>query len=114
MFTPARSSRRCCARTWTWAARRTSSCCSAAASGSAAKPLPPAGGGFKTKIDRYCNLVTLNVFYRNSRLKQYLKDGVALRIETVVSDPRDLRCNRQLQNLPARGERGGGGGGGWG
>jgi hypothetical protein len=34
--------------------------------------LPPAGGGFKTKIDRYCDLVTLNVFYRNSRLKQYL------------------------------------------
>jgi hypothetical protein len=64
--------------------------------------LPPVGGGggFKTKIDRYCDLVTLNVFYRNSRLKQYLKDGVALRIETVVSDPRDLRCNRQLQNLP--------------
>jgi hypothetical protein len=62
--------------------------------------LPPAGGGFKTKIDRYRDLVTLNVFYRNSRLKQYLKDGVALRIETVVNDPRDLRCNRQLQNLP--------------
>ena len=62
--------------------------------------LPPAGGGFKTKIDRYCDLVTLNVFYRNSRLKQYLKDGVALRIETVVNDPKDLRCNRQLQNLP--------------
>jgi hypothetical protein len=62
--------------------------------------LPPAGGGFKTKIDRYCDLVTLNVFYKNSRLKQYLKDGVALRIETVVNDPKDLRCNRQLQNLP--------------
>src|SRR5271165_2403808 len=62
--------------------------------------LPPARGGFKTKIDRYCDLVTLNVFYRNSRLKQYLKDGVALRIETVVNDPRDLRCNRQLHNLP--------------
>src|SRR5208283_3063643 len=62
--------------------------------------LPPAGGGFKTKIDRYCDLVTLNVFYKNSRLKQYLKDGVALRIETVVNDPKDLRCNRQLHNLP--------------
>ena len=34
--------------------------------------LPPAGGGFKTKIDRYCDLVTVNVFYKNSRLKQYL------------------------------------------
>ena len=40
------------------------------------------------------------MFYKNSRLKQYLKDGVALRIETVVNDPKDLRCNRQLHNLP--------------
>ena len=62
--------------------------------------IPPPGGGFKTKIDRYCDLVTLNVFYKNSRLKQYLKDGVALRIETVINSPKDLRCNRQLQNLP--------------
>jgi hypothetical protein len=34
--------------------------------------MPPAGGGFKTKIDRYCDLVTLNVFCKNSRVKQYL------------------------------------------
>jgi hypothetical protein len=61
---------------------------------------PPPGGGFKTKIDRYCDLVTVNVFYKNSRLKQYLKDGVALRIETVINDPRDLGCNRLLHNLP--------------
>ena len=61
---------------------------------------PPPGGGFKTKIDRYCNLVTLNVFYKSSRLKQYLKNGVALRIETVINSPKDLRCNRQLHNLP--------------
>jgi hypothetical protein len=60
---------------------------------------PPPGGGFKTKIDRYCDLVTLNVFYKNSRAKQYLKDGRALRIETVVNDARDLRCNRMLGNL---------------
>ena len=62
--------------------------------------IPPPRGGFKTKIDQYCDLVTLNVFYKNSRLKQYLKDGVALRIETVVNDPKDLRCNRMLHNLP--------------
>ena len=61
---------------------------------------PPPGGGFKTKIDRYCDLVTLNVFYKNSRVKQYLKDGVALRIETVVNSPKDLLCNRMLANLP--------------
>ncbi len=62
--------------------------------------IPPARGGFRTAIDRYCHLVTLNVFYKNSRLKQYLKDGVALRIETVINAPGDLGCNRQLQNLP--------------
>ena len=62
--------------------------------------IPPPGGGFKTKIDRYCDLVTLNVFYKNSRLKQYLKDGIALRIETVVNSPKDLGCNRMLANLP--------------
>jgi hypothetical protein len=61
---------------------------------------PPPGGGFKTKVDRYCDLVTLNVFYKNSRLKQYLKDGIALRIETVINSPKDLRCNRRLENLP--------------
>jgi len=62
--------------------------------------IPPAHGGVKTKIDRYCDLITLNVLCKNSRLKQYLKDGVALRIETVVNDPKDLRCNRLLPNLP--------------
>src|SRR6266567_787874 len=65
----------------------------------AGRPTHPPAGGFKTKIDRYCDLVTLNVFYKNSRCKQYLKDGVALRIETVVNDARDLRCNRLLTNL---------------
>ena len=40
------------------------------------------------------------MFYKNSWLKQYLKDGVALRIETVINAPGDLGCNRQLRNLP--------------
>ena len=57
-------------------------------------------GGFRTAVDRSCDLVTLNVFYKHSRLKQYLKDGRALRIETVVNNPTDLRCNRRLENLP--------------
>jgi hypothetical protein len=61
---------------------------------------PPAFGGFRTAIDRYCHMVTINVFYKNSRVKQYLKDGVALRIETVINAPGDLGCNRQLGNLP--------------
>jgi hypothetical protein len=43
--------------------------------------------------------VLLNVFYRHSRIKQYLKDGRAMRIETVINHPRDLGCNARLPNL---------------
>ena len=43
--------------------------------------------------------VTINAFYRHSRIKQYLKDGRALRIETVINSPTDLRIGRRLHNL---------------
>jgi hypothetical protein len=42
----------------------------------------------------------LNVAYKSSRIKEYLKEGRALRIETVINDPRDLGCQRRLHNLP--------------
>ena len=63
------------------------------------RAIPPARG-FRTAIDRHCQMVTINVFYKNSRVKQYLKDGVALRIETVINSPDDLGCRRMLGNLP--------------
>jgi hypothetical protein len=57
-------------------------------------------GTFRTAIDRRDNGgVLVNVFYRHSRIKQYLKDGRAMRIETVVNTPRDLGCNARLPNL---------------
>ena len=43
--------------------------------------------------------VTINAFYKHSRIKQYLKDGRALRVETVVNAPGDLGCQRRLHNL---------------
>ena len=43
--------------------------------------------------------MVLNVFYKHSRIKQYLKDGRAMRIETVINAPRDLGCNARLPNL---------------
>jgi hypothetical protein len=43
--------------------------------------------------------VLVNVFYKHSRIKQYLKDGKAMRIETVVNAPRDLGCKARLPNL---------------
>jgi hypothetical protein len=64
------------------------------------KPKDQAGGVFKTAIDRNNNGVTINAFWRHSRVKQYLKDGRALRVETVVNSPDDLGCARRLHNLP--------------
>src|SRR6185436_5618577 len=57
-------------------------------------------GTFRTAIDRRDNGgVLLNLFYKHSRIKQYLKDGRAMRIETVINAPRDLGCNARLPNL---------------
>jgi hypothetical protein len=61
-------------------------------------------GVFRTAIDRPVigpdsGGVVLNLFYKHSRIKQYLKDGRAMRIETVVNAPRDLGCNARLPNL---------------
>ena len=64
------------------------------------KPKDQAGGVFKTTIDRNNQGVTINAFWRHSRVKQYLKDGRALRVETVVNSPDDLGCQRRLHNLP--------------
>ena len=43
--------------------------------------------------------MVVNIFYKHSRVKQYLKEGRAMRIETVINCPRDLRCNARLPNL---------------
>ena len=61
-------------------------------------------GTFRTAIDRPVidpddKGVVVNVFYKHSRVKQHLKEGRALRIETVINSPRDLACNARLLNL---------------
>jgi hypothetical protein len=56
---------------------------------------------FKTKVVTRGVDVTVNAFYQHSRIKQYLKDGRALRIETVINDTYDLGCQRRLHNLGA-------------
>ncbi|GBE68242.1 hypothetical protein MFM001_47040 [Mycobacterium sp. MFM001] len=58
-----------------------------------------AGGQYKTKLVSYGTDVNVTAFYRHSRIKQYLKDGRALRIETVVNAPEDLGCLRRLVHL---------------
>ncbi|MDQ6947522.1 MAG: hypothetical protein M3256_14925 [Actinomycetota bacterium] len=57
-------------------------------------------GEFATKVVTRGTDVTINAFYKHSRIKEYLKEGRALRIETVVNSPTDLGCQRRLINLP--------------
>jgi hypothetical protein len=59
----------------------------------------PTQGTFKTKVITRGTEVTVNAFCKHPRIKQYLKDGRALPIETVVSAPGDLGCQRRLHNL---------------
>jgi len=60
---------------------------------------------YRTAIDRHPQLgpwtssAVINAFWKHSRVKQYLKDGRALRIETVVNSPDDLKVPRRLCNL---------------
>lgn len=60
--------------------------------------LPPEIGTAKTKVITRDTDVTMNAFFKRSRVKQYLKNGRALRIETVVNSPNDLRCQRRLEH----------------
>jgi hypothetical protein len=57
-------------------------------------------GSFSTKVITRGVDVIVNVFYKHSRLKEYLKEGRALRIETVCNSPTDLGCKRRLHHLP--------------
>lgn len=57
-------------------------------------------GYFKTAVDRDNDGVVVNAFYRHSRIKYYLKDRRALRLETVVNDTYDLGVLRRLEHLP--------------
>lgn len=59
----------------------------------------PTPGRFQTDIQLQGVDPRISVFYRSSRIKEYLKEGRALRIETVVNDPGDLGVLRRLQHL---------------
>jgi hypothetical protein len=46
-------------------------------------------------------LPSLYIDYKSTRLKQYFKEGRALRTETIINNPADFRLGRRLVNLPA-------------
>ena len=94
--TPADSSRRSWPTTSTLAVP---TAWSSSSTGPRPHAQPPAGRVAKTTVVTRDTEVTVNAFFKHSRVKQYLKDGRALRIETVVNSPDDLGCQRRLRNL---------------
>ena len=58
-------------------------------------------GRFRTRVITEGVTPSLYVDYKHTRIKQYHKEGQALRTETTVNDTRDFKIGRRLHNLPA-------------
>jgi hypothetical protein len=63
-------------------------------------------GRFRTRVVTAGVLPSLYIDYKSTRLKQYFKEGRALRTETIVNNAGDFRLGRRLVNLPALREHG--------
>jgi hypothetical protein len=66
----------------------------------------PTPGRFRTRVITEGVTPSLHVYYRRSKLKQYHKEGRALRTEMTVNDTRDFGIGKRLHNLPALGQVG--------
>lgn len=58
-------------------------------------------GGFRTRVITEGVTPSLHVDYKHTRIKQYHKEGKALRTETTINDPTDFSIGKRLTNLPA-------------
>jgi len=58
-------------------------------------------GRFRTRVLTAGVIPSLHVDYKNSKIKQYHKEGRALRTETTINNTYDFKVGRGLQNLPA-------------
>jgi hypothetical protein len=58
-------------------------------------------GRFRTRIITSGVVPSLHVDYKHATIKQYHKEGRALRTETTINDPGDFNIRKRLTNLPA-------------
>src|SRR5262249_55814436 len=58
-------------------------------------------GRFRTRVLTEGVTPSLHIDYKRCRIKQYHKEGRALRTETTINDARDFRLGKRLLNLPA-------------
>lgn len=56
---------------------------------------------FRTRVITQGVTPSLHVHYKKTHLKQYFKEGRALRTETTINETRDFDVGRSLPNLPA-------------
>lgn len=57
-------------------------------------------GQFRTRIVTQDVTPSLNVYYKNARIKQYHKENRALRTETTINHTYDFGIGKRLHNLP--------------
>lgn len=58
-------------------------------------------GRFRTRVLNADVIPSLHFDYKNTRIKQYHKEGRALRTETTINNSRDFKIGKRLHNLPA-------------
>jgi hypothetical protein len=58
-------------------------------------------GLFRTRVITEVVTPSLHVDYKHTRIKQYHKEGKALRTETTINDTTDFSIGKRLTNLPA-------------
>src|SRR5215210_6595465 len=58
-------------------------------------------GRFRTRVLTEGVTPSLHVDYKHTKIKQYHKEGAALRTETTINDTRDFSIGKRLHNLPA-------------
>jgi hypothetical protein len=58
-------------------------------------------GRFRTRVITDGVIPSLHIDYKKSHIKQYHKEGRALRTETTINDPSDFGIGKRLENLPA-------------
>ena len=63
-------------------------------------------GRFRTRVITDGVIPSLHIDYKNTRIKQYHKEGRALRTETTINNTRDFGIGKLLKNLPALGQIG--------
>ena len=57
-------------------------------------------GRFRTRVITDGVTPSLHVNYKNTKVKQYHKEGRALRTETTINNPHDFRMTKRLTSLP--------------